>query len=226
MLKLSDFMLTLIQGQLKNTHAVQENDKSKVATEHYPTLVNLTNQGLKDICTKKPIFKGRVGLNFILSQRSYELSAGAIYLDETIDGVFSDHEFIKIFALEDSKGKMISLDTNGDVTTPDNKTLRFTNDMMEHLGPSITVVYQKRHALLTEADTEQEINIPVAMETPLQLFVAGLFLSHMNGENNSVKGDQYYGSYLKHMGEDTQMNTSATSEVFDISTRFEKRGFV
>jgi len=64
------------------------------------------------------------------------------------------------------------------------------------------------------------------MYEALVLYVAGLYLSHMGGEEHTAKGDSYYGLYLKMMGDDEINNSSGTSELLDEDTRFSDRGFV
>ena len=70
------------------------------------------------------------------------------------------------------------------------------------------------------------IDIPDHLYEALVLYVSGLYLSHMGGEQHTAKGDNYYGLYLKMMGEDEINNSSGTSETTDDDTRFQDRGFV
>ena len=102
------------------------------------------------------------------------------------------------------------------------KSFRFTKSKIEELGDKVRIRYQCTHPEITVDD---DIDIPPNLITALQLFVAGLFLSHMNGEEHTAKGDSYYAAYLRYMGQDVSDNNSSTSEI-DLDLRLEDRGFV
>ena len=70
------------------------------------------------------------------------------------------------------------------------------------------------------------MDLPSHLYEALVLYVSGLYLSHMGGEEHTAKGDSYYGLYLKMLSDDTIENSSGTSELVDEDTRFQDRGFV
>jgi len=113
--------------------------------------------------------------------------------------------------------------TNGLITMPNQTTLRFTTKFMEQFGPAVDVHVQTHHA---EISTSDSINLPTHLHEALVLYVSGLYLSHMGGEEHTAKGDTYYGLYLQMLGVDDMNNTSGTSEVHDEDVRFQDRGFI
>lgn len=218
----------LAEGHLKNTSAVDNECPSEIVPAQRSTVLNLVNQGLQDLSTRMPIIKGRVDLTFSPLVRNYLLSQTMVgqYLSDTGHRTFTDIDFVKIFALETVEDGCVVIhphDTNGHITTPTHNSLRFSSDIQKKIGDGVSVVYQAKHQEVLDTDT---IDIPSGLEIPLQLFVGSLFLSHMNGAENSAKGDSYFGAYLRYLNDDMSKNTSNTSEVYDTFARFEARGFV
>ncbi len=224
MLTFSDFSKRLAHSQLKNTAAVDTDiDRGIIAPEFMDTIVDLTNQGLTDISTKLILVKKQVDLIFISDVKEYQLISTGVgtYLNIDETDSFQD-DLIKILEIIDEDGENHPHDTNGHIVTSTYDTLRFTKSKIKELGEKIRITYQAKHAKVTVNDI---IHIPPNLETALQLFVGSLYLSHMNGEEHSSKGDSYFAAYLRHMGEDTHNNNSSTSEV-DSDTRFLDTGFV
>ena len=94
---------------------------------------------------------------------------------------------------------------------------------MEEYAPAVDLKFQTKHPVI---DLNGMMQLPHHLYESLALYVAGLYLSHMGGEEHTAKGDSYYGLYLKMMGDDVIENKSQTSEVLDEDTRFQDRGFV
>ena len=135
---------------------------------------------------------------------------------------------MQIREIQDEAGFPHTPDSDGHILTPSYNSLRFTSVMMSELGGKVRIRYQALHPQIPEDDTlwgSFQIQIPPSLHNALQLYVAGLYLSHMNGPEHSAKGDSYYGAYLREMGEDTLSNASSTSETHE-DTRFSDRGFV
>lgn len=227
MLLYEEFTKRLAQGQLKNTAAVDTDvDRSLITDDQAGTILSLTNQALIDLSTRIPIIKKRIKLDFVDGVNIYTLTNNQIdnYLTEIDSFTFDEQEFVRIYRLIDSNGNTISHDTSNSIQTLSFNVVRFTNDKIKEIGEYVTIEYQARHEKLTEENNN--ILIPPSLELPLQLFVASLFLSHMNNAESSAKGDSYFASYLRHIGQDIQSNTSSLSEIEDTTTRFENNGFV
>lgn len=224
MLTFTELTKKLVRGQLKNTNIRDENTIDEVLQEYLPTLLQLTNDGLRDISARMPIFTQQVDLTFVPEQYVYKFdtTGAGSYLTAVAGDTFVPEDFVKVLDIWDSNGDRHVHDTNGHILTPTYDTLRFTKAKMEALGEKVRIRYQAKHTGVEEDGT---IVLPPNLETALQLFVASLYLSHMNGEQHSKKGDQYFGAYLRHLGEDETRNTSSVSEIQE-DTRFEDRGFV
>lgn len=226
MITFTDFMTRLAQGQLKNTAAVDDKLMGFICPEYEPMVLNLTNQGLTDLSTRFPLVTRQVDLIFEEGQNTYPLvwsDLGGHYLDTDQTGdAFSEEDFVKVLDIWDQYGGRHPHDTNGHIMTPTYNTLRFTTLKMSDLGEKVRIRYQAKYPTI-EADGV--IDVPPNLVSALQLFVASLFISHMNGQDHSAKGDSYFAAYLRHIGEDEARNNSSTSEV-DSDTRFQDRGFV
>jgi hypothetical protein len=223
-----EFRKKLAHGQLKNTSAVDDAQKGDIDPQYYDTIRSLTNEGLIDISTRKPIIHKLVDLTFEDGRNVYPMVDGSSYLDDTGLDSFAGDQLVKILEIQDSAGFPHTPDSDGHILTPSYNSLRFTSVMMAELGEKVRIRYQALHPEIPddpELWDDFDIQIPPSLLSALQLYVAGLYISHMNGQEHSAKGDSYYGAYLREMGEDTLNNNSSTSEVHE-DTRFADRGFV
>ena len=231
MITFDSFSRRLAFGQLKNTAAVDDDNLGVICPEYYGTVLSLTNQGLLDLSTKFPIYKSQVDITFVDGQNIYPLTETNVgtTLTDSVEEPFTDAGFVKVLDLFDAIGDRHTVNTNGHILTPSFNTLRFTDAKITEFttiaspDPArVRVRYQKKHPEINSTGT---IDLPPNLETALQLFVASLYLSHMNGEEHSAKGDSYYAAYLRHIGEDELKDLSSTSEVEE-SDKFTNRGFV
>lgn len=223
MITFEEFSERLARGQLKNTSAVEQTNLGEICPEYVDTILSLTNQGLVDLSTRFNLISKQVDLTFVTGQSVYKLDSAnvGIFLDESYTDVFEDN-FVRVLDIWDVEGVRHPHDTNGHIMTPVYNSLRFSADKMAELGDKVRIRYQATHAGI---DENANIDIPPNLETALQLFVASLYISHMNGSDHSAKGDSYFAAYLRHIGEDENRNTSSVSEI-DEDTRFADRGFV
>lgn len=208
------FLSKLAHGQLKNTAATDDQQQGFIMPEYEDQLLDLTNQGLIDITTKKKLFEGTVALTFVDGQNIYPL--------DTSEGADFEN-FVKVLEVVSSDERKHIPKSNAHITQPNPETLRFSTQFMEKYGPAVDVRFQTYHAPI---DLGGEMNLPAHLFEALVLYVSGLYLSHMGGDEHTKKGDSYYGLYLKMMSDDTIMNSSGTSELVDEDTRFQDRGFV
>lgn len=216
-----EFTTKLAHGQLKNTALVDDSDTGEINPGHEDQILELTNQGLVDIFTKKKLLEGRAILPFVTNQNLYPLDTSGDY-----EGMIRvlQIETVKLGQDVTEKNKKVFVPkTNKHVTLPSPEVLRFSDSFLETYGPEADVVFQKKHPVIELGDS---IDIPAHMYEALVLYVSGLYLSHMGSEQQTAKGDSYYGLYLKMMSDDEMNNSSGTSEVVDEDTRFSDRGFV
>lgn len=219
----TDFTMKLVRGQLKNTAVVDDQDLGEINPGHEDQLLELTNQGLIDISTRMKLFESTYALTFVSSQNIYVLNS-------TLDAVFTDyvrmlsvHAVPKDLPVIPQNERTFVPKTGSLITMPSPFSIRFSNQFMEDYAPAVDLKFQTKHPAIEVSGMMQ---LPHHLYEALALYVSGLYLSHMGGEEHTAKGDSYYGLYLKMMGEDLIENKSQTSEVLDEDTRFNDRGFV
>lgn len=224
MISFTAFSERLARGQLKNTSAIDEDDKGAISADQIDTVLSLTNQGLVDISTRMVLRTRQIDIVFQSGKYMYALDSSGVgdYLDDSITEEFTPEDFIRVLNIYDENGDNHPHDTHGHIMTPAYNVLRFTQAKMDELGEKVRIRYQTKHEGISLGEN---IDIPPNLETALQLFVGSLYISHMNGETHSAKGDSYFAAYLRHMGEDEARNISSTSEIEE-DTRLTDRGFV
>lgn len=219
----TDFTRKLALGQLKNTAVVDDQDAGEINPGHEDQLLELTNQGLADISTRMKLFEDIFALSFVQGQNIYPLTA-------TFDLAFTDYvRLLSVHAVPATlepipeNERIFIPKSNAQITMPSPFTVRFTDKFMLDYGPAVDLKFQTKHPKI---ELDDEMQLPIHLYEALALYVSGLYLSHMGGQEHTAKGDSYYGLYLKMMGEDIIENKSQTSEVVDEDVRFHDRGFV
>jgi|SRR6056297_1357431 len=219
----TDFTQKLAYSQLKNTAAVDDQDFGDINPGHEDQLLSLTNQGLIDISTRMKIFENTFALSFVNGQNIYPLTIDADSAFVNYVRLLSVHGVHKDMEIIPENEKTFIPKTNSQITMPSTHSVRFTDKFMAEYTPAVDLKFQERHPEITAEDAMQ---LPIHLYEALALYVSGLYLSHIGGEESTAKGDSYYGLYLKMMGDDVVENKSQTSEVVDEDTRFQDRGFV
>ena len=225
MITFDEFATRLAFGQLKGTAAVEDSIPGQLLPDYSDIILSLTNQGLVDLTTKFPLITQAIDLTFQTGVNTYPLTDAGLgtYLDFSVTGdTFVGENFVKVLYIYDEDGVNHPHNTNGHIITPTYNVLRFTSAKILELGDQVRINYQSKHLPITASDN---INLPPNLETALQLFVSSLYFSHMNGAEHTIKGEKYFGAYLRHIGEDVERNTSSISETNE-DTRFVDRGFV
>lgn len=223
MISFTQFSERLARAELKNTSAVEQTNLGEICPEYLPTILSLTNEGLKVLSAKFPLFKLQVDLTLDVAKQEYSFDADTASLVMVDSGLTYDPErFLKILNVFDVNGDEVLTDVNGHVTVPSYNRIRFTTAKLIELSPKVRVRYQAKHIEIGEDDA---IELPPNLETALQLLVASMYIGQMNGPEHTAKGDSYYAQYLRHIGEDEMKNNSSTSEI-EIDNRFTNRGFV
>ena len=178
----TEFTVQLARQQLKNTAAVDDQDTGELNPAHEDQILDLTNQGLIDITTKKKLWTDTQALTFVTDQNIYDLSGveydGFVKLLEVI-AVPTDYEVI-----EENQRKFTPKGSNG-ITQPSPTSIRFSDRFMENYGPAVDLHFQKTHPVI---DLAGNIDLPSHMFECLGLYVGGLYLSQMGGEEHTAKG--------------------------------------
>ena len=223
MISFTQFANRLARAELKNMSAVDQTKLGEISPDYIETVLSLTNQALTTLSTKFPLFKLQVdlALNEAKNEYSFETDSGLLTPVE-VGQTYDSEAFIKILNVYDSNGDDVLVDVNGHVTSPSYNRIRFTTSKLLELTPKVRIRYQARHP---EIDETSGIEIPPNLESALQLLVASMYISQMNGPEHTAKGDSYYAAYLRHIGEDEMKNNSSTSEI-ESDIRFNQKGFV
>lgn len=219
------FTKKLAHGQLKNTALVDNSDTGEINPGHKDQILSLTNQGLTDIFTKKKLLEGRAVLTLTSGTNLYTLNTGSGQDYEDMIRVLQVEAVVTGNEVIETNKKVFVPKSNKHVTMPSDTVIRFSDAFISTYGPEVDVLFQKKHPLLV-LGSQENIEMPSHMFEALVLYVSGLYLSHMGGEEHTAKGDSYYGLYLRMLGEDEINNSSGTSELLDEDTRFSDRGFV
>lgn len=208
---------------LKNTSAVDPEVDAKVIVSSFTDqILEYTKQALKTISTEVPLIKKQFDLTFEVDTNTYLLNDGTLsFMDDTVDP-FSIEDFVGFLDLFDSNGSRHTINTNGHIVTPTYNSIRFTTDKITELGEKVRIRY---HSMYPEITSASEIDIPPQYVEPLMLFIASLYMSHMNGKDSSKKGSDYYGMYLRKMNLNSEKDAGSVSETFT-DTRLIDRGFV
>jgi hypothetical protein len=223
MISFTQFSEKLARAELKNMSAVDQTNLGEIQPDYLETILSLTNQALTTITTKFALFKYQVDLALDLSKQEYSFDTDELLLTPVeLSHTYDAERFVKILNVYDANGDDVLTDVNGHLTVPEYNKLRFTTAKLEELSPKVRIRYQARHPEIAETDG---INLPPNLEAALQLLVASMYISQMNGPEHTAKGDSYYAAYLRHIGEDEMKNNSSTSEI-EIDNRFSQRGFV
>lgn len=218
----TEFADRLARGQLRNTSYTSETSDGKIKAKYHDDILEYLNQGLVDLSTRVNLINRMVDLTFEDGVNQYPLVDTALssYLDDTSTEPFEG--FLSVMEVIDATGCIHNVDTNGHITTPTYNVLRFTTDKMLKLAPKVRIRYKAQHPSI---DTEGSFDIPPFLVNALQLFVSGLAIGHMGGEEHQKTGDRFYGAYLRHLQTDDEKNQSSTSEIHK-DTRFADKGFV
>lgn len=226
MISFAQFAERLARAQLKNMSAVDDTNLGEIQPDYVATVLSLTNEALTILSTKFPLFKLQMDLTLDPAKQEYSFNTdtGLLTMVESSQ-TYDSERFIKILNVYNSNGDELLTDVNGHVTVPAYNRIRFTSAILLELievGPKVRIRFQARHPEITATNG---IILPPNLETALQLLVASMYISQMNGPEHSAKGDSYYAQYLRHIGEDELQNNSSTSEI-ETDNRFTNRGFV
>jgi len=213
----------LARAELKNMSAVDDTNLGEIRPDYIDTIRSLTNEALKTITTKLPVIKRDFMVTMVEDQLVYtfEDDIGKVVLNDTY--TLDPDEFVKVLKIYDSEGQNHLFNTNRHIRAVRYNRFVMTAEKVKELMPEARFECQFTHPAITDDDSV--ITIPPNLETALQLLVASLYISQMNGPEHSAKGDSYFAAYLRHIGEDELKDTSSVSEI-DQDTRFTDRGFV
>lgn len=218
------FVQELAWQHLKNTALVDDQDPGEINPGHEDQLVSLINMGLRDITTRKKILTETRIVTFIADTNTYDILTAPNQDDRLVQiievvGVLDGYDVIT------QNKRTFTPQTTRHIQLPNYHTVWFSDEFMEDYTPAVDVVVQVHHEIVSYL-SNSFIKLNPTLTEALKLYTAGLYLTHMGGDENRKQGDSYYGLYLKMMEDDKLDNTSNVSEVVDYDTRFSDRGFV
>lgn len=237
-MRVSELFRRLSFGELSNL-AMSSEGSGEILEKDFPKLILYTNDGLLSLFTRFILSEKNLILEEVVNVTNYHLkkqfseSSGSNeenhYIKDLITEPFQE-DVIKIVEVYDSFGQKRSLNDKDDpwsLFTPQPDTLQVPHPIQ---GKALGIMYQARHVLLKDRGNNneilsQDIDLPFYLESALQLFVASKVYTHMNGQENIAKSQEYEAAYNTKCGEvlakDLVNNSFHTS-----FTKLEHRGFV
>ncbi|RWB40457.1 MAG: hypothetical protein EOQ44_25285 [Mesorhizobium sp.] len=241
-MKIIDLFRELSFGELSNL-AISNSGSGQIIEEKQPQLVQYTNNALLALHTRFMLVEKQLLLEQVASitnyhlTRKYAVQTGADvdfrYIKDLPEAPFTG-DLIRIISVHGSDGQcsyeyvLNDVDNQNSLFTPQPNVLQIPRPID---GLPTAVVYQASHAKLDDRIDgpdnilNQTIDIPIYLENALRLFVAYKVFSHMNGQENIVKSQEYLGAYeaacLEIEQRDLVNQTFSTSHC-----KLEQRGFV
>lgn len=236
-MRVGDLFSRLATGELSNLAIGSE---GTIHSSDYATIIHHTNDGLLRIFTEFMILEKDVLIEQVEHVTNYYLrrifaeSSGSTQKFKYIKDMQCDpfkEDVIKVNSIFDSTGNIISINDADDeysyfLPQPDMIQVPWPVE-----GKSMSVTFQARHPILEHklkpmsAVLDQNIEIPFYLEGALQAFVAYKIYSHMNGQENTAKGQEFNATFETILqgirDKDTANQTSHTSH-----NKLEQRGFV
>lgn len=240
-LKISDLFRQLSYGELSNL-AISNSGSGTIVDEKHPQLIQYTNEALLALHSRFVLAEKELILEQVADETRYHLTskyaenAGAgsgvphHYIKDEEEAPFQD-DLIKVLSVWGVDGKYPLNDEGApnSLFTPTPLLLQIPEPVA---GMPVSVVYQAKHVLLRDMALDEEddlldqiIEIPHYLENALQQLISSKVFSHMNGQENILKGQEYLGAYEADCSAIEQRDLA--NQTFHTShTKLENRGFV
>jgi hypothetical protein len=232
-MQVSDIISGLKFGELRHFN-FGESAQEGVFPIHFPMLINLINQGVKDIYSKVKLSHRELYLQPIVNKTTYRLhpkyavtntvSTEVKYIIDSPDDPFKGN-LLRILAAFTECGKEIPLNDHNDCESLHLVGLDIIQVPDPQADNAITIIYQSGVDKLEESDDiTQEVDLPSVYEQALMLFIvakAHLSRAHLDSE---VKHSDYMSRYqneLDRLVAEGYVLSDATS-----CKRLSLRGFV
>ena len=211
-MKIDDLFRKLSYGELSNL-AISNSGSGDSVEAKWPQLIDYTNDGLMLLHSRFILSEKELVLEQVAAQTKYNLTskyavfggAGSgvtdHYLIDTADEPFLD-DLIKVLVVRNADDEKLALNDQEDpdsLFTPSALVLQIQVPVaLEQL----TLFYQAKHPVLLDEITadvpnvlDQDIEIPNYLKNALQQWVAHKVYSHMNGQENVHKSQEYLTAY-------------------------------
>lgn len=239
-LNIQDLFKALSYGELSNL-AVSGSGSGEIIEAKWPQLIGYTNLALTALHSRFLLVERELIIEQVADETQYHLSSRYAefggegsgvehyYIKDSEEAPFKD-DLIKVLSVWGTGGcfGLNDQDNPGSLFTPTPLLLQVPSPIADE---PLSVVYQAKHPALVDEMEEpnnvldQIIEIPHYLENALQAFVAHKVFSHMNGQENILKGQEFLAAYeadcIGIEQRDLANQTTQTSH-----TKLEKRGFV
>lgn len=208
-MKVSELFRRLSTGQLRNLAMANGGNGTIVPAEH-AQLIDDTNEALLRLFSRMTLRENDLILETIENVTTYYLrkkhaeSANNpneyAYIKDKL-GIPFEEDVLQILEVYDEAGKSYPINDKEkyeSLFTPFSDALQVPDPLC---GRPFSVYYRARHPILLPVGSEdfdiltQEIDLPSFLEGALQNYVASLVFSHMNGQENLIKSQEYLAAY-------------------------------
>lgn len=233
-MKLSELFRRLSQGQLMNLAISNDGDGTIIESKH-PQIIQYTNEALLRLFSRFTLKENQVIIELTENRTSYPLkkqyaqsTGNPKYFISDVPGQVFEDDVIQILEVNDEAGYVYPMndkEKRDSLFTPMPDILQVP---FPKAGEALGVLYRARHSLLVPEGTgyiNQEIELPFTLEGALQNYIGHLVYSHMNGQENIVKSQEYLGAYEADCLEIEQRDL-VNQSYHTSHTKLEQRGFV
>lgn len=236
-MKLDELFRRLSFGELSGL-AVGGEGVGAITDPMKPRIVNYANEALTALHSRFLLrenilmFKQVEHLTYYYMLRRYAVSQiGAIgayevphsYILDSVDEPFEE-DWIKLLSAVDDSGRDIPVNDSEEYTSIYTPQPNLIQVPLPVAGRVLAMSYQATHPRLDYTDDCQEIDLPFVLEPALTAFIASKVFSHMNGAENTAKGQEHMTSYeviCARVVDQDLVGTGAPTTL----TKFDKRGF-
>jgi hypothetical protein len=230
-MNLEELYRRLSYGELSNL-AISGEGSGTIITEKRPTIISHLNDGMRKLYSrfnlreKTVVIRVQEGKMDYLLQPRYSTQAAQVphpYIMDTAQDPFIG-DIVRILEVFDSYGQLLPLNDSGledSLFTPQADILQIPN----HTAGSEVAANYQAFAVPIELGSTDEIEIPFALESALQSWIAYKVYTNMNTPEATAKGKEHLGLYENTCVTAEANNILGASNVSTIS-RFELQGFV
>lgn len=240
-MKLMDLFRQLSYGELSNLSISGEGSGTLVEAKH-PQLIGYTNEALLRLFSRFVLSERDLVIETVPHittyhlRRKYAESANACdvpypYIKDLAGEPFEE-DVLKIIEVRDSHGWSYTLNDRNDPDSlftpqPDMLQIPYPRE-----GAAIAITYQARHPVLRdkklrEAENllDQHIDLPFFLEAALRALIATSVFSHMGGQENTAKGQEFY-ALAEVICTDVEQRDLVSQTTSTTNLKLEQRGFV
>ena len=208
-MKLVELFRQLSYGELSNL-SISDSGSGHIKEEKWPQLVQYTNDGLMALFKRFTLRQKDLIIEQVAHITNYHLklkfaeSFGSDacwpYIKDLPNEKFQD-DVIRILTVHDIFGNRVPLNDDGNpnsMFTPQPDVLQIPRPVS---GRPLSIVYQASHPKLDDRlggpvnVLDQEMDLPHYLENTLKQYVASKVFSHLNGQENILKSQEYMAAY-------------------------------